>query len=134
VTGEPRQFARNIRKVPTAAEDTLWQALRGRRLGGLRFKRQVPVLAYTVDFLCFERKLIVEIDGKQHGWFADYDELRTEEIELQGFIVLRFSNEQVLTDLDYVLKTVAAAAARTLSLQGGPSPLPLSHPGEGKSG
>ncbi len=103
-------------------------------MGGLRFKRQVPVLAYTVDFLCFERKLIVEIDGKQHGWFADYDELRTEEIELQGFIVLRFSNEQVLTDLDYVLKTVAAAAARTLSLQGGPSPLPLSHPGEGKSG
>jgi very-short-patch-repair endonuclease len=106
--------------------------LRSRRLGGLKFKRQVPVLAYTVDFLCFERKLVVEIDGKQHAWFADYDARRTKEIESQGFTVLRFTNEQVVTDLDYVLKTVAAAAARTLSLQGGPSPLPLSHPGEGE--
>jgi very-short-patch-repair endonuclease len=131
-TSEPRRFARDLRKVPTAAEDTLWQALRGRRLNGLKFKRQVPVLAYTVDFLCFERKLIVEIDGKQHDWYASYDRRRTEEIESQGFTVLRFTNEQVLTDLDFVLKTVAAAAARTLSLQGGPSPLPLSHPGEGE--
>jgi very-short-patch-repair endonuclease len=131
-TSEPRRFARELRKVPTAAEDTLWQALRGRRLHGLKFKRQVPVLAYTVDFMCFERKLIVELDGKQHAWFAEYDARRNEEIESQGFTVLRFTNEQVLTDLDHVLKTVAAAAAGALSLQGGPSPLPLSHPGEGE--
>jgi very-short-patch-repair endonuclease len=130
-TSEPRRFARELRKAPTAAEDTLWQALRGRRLAGLRFKRQVPVLAYTVDFLCFEKKLIIEIDGKQHDWFTEYDARRTEEIESQGFTVLRFSNEQVLTDLDQVMKTIAAATASALTSNGGPSPLPLSHPGEG---
>jgi very-short-patch-repair endonuclease len=122
-TREPRRFARQLRKVPTAAEDTLWQALRGRRLNGLKFKRQVPVLAYTVDFMCFERKLIVEIDGRQHEWFAEYDARRTEEIGSQGFAVLRFANEQVLTDLDYVMKTIAAAAARALHPHGSPSPL-----------
>jgi very-short-patch-repair endonuclease len=101
-------------------------------LNGLKFKRQVPVLTYTVDFMCFERKLIVEIDGKQHDWFAEYNAKRIDEIESQGFTVLRFTNEQVVTDLDFVLKTVAAAAAGSLSLQGDPSPLPLSHPGEGE--
>jgi very-short-patch-repair endonuclease len=128
---KPRRFARELRKGLTAAEDTLWQALRGRRLNGLKFKRQVPVLAYTVDFLCFEKKLIVEIDGKQHNWFAEYDARRTEEIESQGFAVLRFSNEQVLTDLEYVMESIAAAAAGASSSHGSPSPLPLSRPGEG---
>jgi len=90
------------------------------------------VLAYTVDFLCFEKKLIVEIDGKQHDWYAEYDAMRTEEIESKGFTVLRFTNEQVLTDLDHVMKSIAAAAACALFSQGGPSPLPLSHPGEGE--
>ena len=70
---EPRQFARALRKAATPAEDTLWQALRGRRLDRLKFKRQVPILAYTVDFLCFERKLVIEIDGKQHDIHDVYD-------------------------------------------------------------
>ena len=90
---------------------------------GLKFKRQVPVLAYTVDFMCFERKLIVEIDGKQHDWFAEYDARRTQEIESQGFTMLRFGNEQVLTDLDFVMKTIAAAAAGALISGRSPSPL-----------
>ena len=67
MTTEPRQFARNLRKAPTSAEDALWQALRDRRFQGLKFKRQVPLLGYTVDFLCFERKLIVEVDGARAG-------------------------------------------------------------------
>ena len=46
----------------------LWDHLRGKRFRGLKFKRQVPILAYTVGFLCFERKLVVEVDGRQHGW------------------------------------------------------------------
>jgi very-short-patch-repair endonuclease len=120
-----------LRKALTGAEDTLWQALRGRRLNGLKFKRQVPVLAYTVDFMCFERKLIVEIDGKQHDWYAAYDARRTEEIESQGFTVLRFTNEQILTDLDFVMKAIATAAAGALHSNGSPSPLPLSRSGEG---
>ena len=109
-TREPRRFARELRKTPTAAEDALWQALRARRLGGLKFKRQVPMLAYTVDFLCFERKLIVEIDGKQHDWFAEYDRKRTEEIERLGFRVIRARHEDVLNDLDPVLGRISAAA------------------------
>ena len=84
---EPRQFARDLRKTPTSAEDVLWQALRNRRFQNLKFRRQVPLLNYTVDFLCFERKLIVELDGKQHGWFAEYDARRTEEIERYGFVL-----------------------------------------------
>jgi very-short-patch-repair endonuclease len=97
----------------------------------LRFKRQVPVLAYTVDFFCFDRKLVVEIDGRQHDTFAAYDTNRTAELEQQGLVVVRFRNEDVLNDLDTVLRTVLAAAAGPQGVEGSPSPLPLSHPGEG---
>ncbi|MBM6594535.1 endonuclease domain-containing protein [Microvirga pudoricolor] len=126
---EPRQFARILRQTATSAEDVLWQALRGRRFRNLKFRRQVPVLNYTVDFLCFERKLVVELDGKQHGWFEAYDAKRTEEIERQGFVVVRFTNSDVLNDLDSVLMRIGEAAAfPETSL---PHPRPLSHPGEG---
>jgi very-short-patch-repair endonuclease len=128
---EPRQFARNLCKVPTSAEDVLWQALRGRRFHGLKFKRQVPVLSYTVDFLCFERKLVVELDGKQHDWFAEYDTRRTEEIERHGFALLRFSNREVLNDLDSVLMRIAEAMVPSATSH--PHPWPLSHSGEGES-
>lgn len=120
---EPRQFARRLRKSPTQAEFVLWDALRGRRLSGLKFKRQVPILAYTVDFFCFERKLVVELDGKQHEWFADYDAKRTEEIERQGSCVLRFRNEQVLTNLEGVLQAIGAAATVPEPRTVPPSPL-----------
>ena len=129
MTTEPRQFARNLRKAPTSAEDALWQALRGRHFQGLKFKRQVPLLGYTVDFLCFERKLIVEVDGRQHGWFAEYDAGRTEEIERNGFVVLRFTNADVLNDLESVLMRIGEAAVPPSSVH--PHPRPLSHSGEG---
>ena len=128
---EPRQFARALRKTATPAEDALWQALRGRRFDGLKFKRQVLFLTYTVDFLCFERKLVVEIDGKQHDVHDEYDRRRTEEIESQGFTVVRFRNWDVLNDLDGVLQRIAAAARPSEITTAGPSPLPLSHSGEG---
>ena len=131
VPREPRQFARQLRRAATPAEDVLWQALRGRRLGGLKFKHQAPVLAYTVDFFCFDRKLVVEMDGRQHDTFAAYDANRTAELEQQGLVVLRFRNEDILNDLDTVLRAILAAAAGPQSVQGSPSPLPLSHPGEG---
>lgn len=79
------------------------------------------MLAYTVDFLCFERKLVVEIDGRQHGWFAGYDRRRTEEIETQGFVVLRFGNEEVLNDLEAVMRAILAAS--TPGSDRSPSPL-----------
>jgi len=128
---EPRQFARNLRKTPTSAEDVLWQVLRGRRFQGLKFRRQVPFLNYTVDFLCVERKLIVEIDGKQHEWYAEYDARRTEEIERQGFAIIRFTNGEVMNDLESVLQIIAKAAVP--SEPSFPHPWPLSQTGEGES-
>ncbi|TGE01757.1 endonuclease domain-containing protein [Methylobacterium nonmethylotrophicum] len=107
---EPRQFVRALRRQMTSAEDRLWTVLRGRRFHGLKFKRQVPLLLYTVDFLCPERRLIVELDGQQHEWHRDYDAKRTEETERLGFCLLRFKNEDVLSDLDAVLKRITDAA------------------------
>ena len=89
----------------------------------------MPLLAYTVDFLCVSAKLIVEIDGAQHTIDAEYDRRRTEELARIGFEVLRFTNEEVLGDIDRVLERIAAAALKVPTA--GPSPLPLSHSGEG---
>ena len=65
---------------------------------------------YTVDFLFFERKLIIEIDGKQHGWEREYDMARTVELESHGFTVMRVRNDEVLGDLDAVIAKIRAAA------------------------
>jgi very-short-patch-repair endonuclease len=92
----------------------------------------VPVLAYTVDFFCFERKLVVELDGKQHDWFEVYDAKRTEEIERHGFTVLRFPNADVLTDLEGVLQAVVTAARLPELSTRPPSPLAPLPPGRGK--
>ncbi|ACL60291.1 endonuclease domain-containing protein [Methylobacterium nodulans] len=106
---EPRRFARSLRQQATSAEDVLWRALRGRRLHGVKFRRQAPFLLYTVDFLCFERKLIVELDGRQHDWHDVYDARRTKEIERSGFALIRFRNDEVLSDLDAALNRISAA-------------------------
>ena len=128
---EPRRFARTLRHFATGAEDKLWQALRGRKLAGLKFRRQVPLSSHTVDFPCIDRRLIVELDGRQHAWFAEYDARRTEEIESQGFTVLRFTNEAVLGELDVVLARITSAAALDAAAAI-PHSRPLSHPGEGR--
>lgn len=109
MTTEQRSFARRLRRQATEPEDIIWELLRNRRLGGLKFRRQVPLLGYTVDFLCIDRKLIVEIDGRQHDWEREYDAARTVEIERHGFTVLRFSNAQVLNDRDGVMAAIIAA-------------------------
>jgi very-short-patch-repair endonuclease len=105
---ECRQFARALRKHPTRAEDILWTQLRGPRLEGAKFRRQVPIDRYVVDFYCHAAKLVVELDGKQHEWFADYDSGRTEILERLGVRVIRFTNNEVCDDLDAVLARVRA--------------------------
>ncbi|MCU4178090.1 DUF559 domain-containing protein [Bosea sp. BH3] len=109
MTSERCQFARQLRQRATEPEDVLWSLLRNRRLDGLKFRRQVPLLGYTVDFICIDRKLIVEIDGRQHGWEAGYDEARTAEIERHGFRVVRFSNADVVDDRDAVIAAIRKA-------------------------
>ncbi len=110
MASEQQDFARQLRRQSTKPEDILWELVRNRRLEGLKFRRQAPLLAYTVDFLCFERKLIVEIDGRQHAADRDYDAARTAEIERHGFVLIRFRNEEVLGDRDHVVARIRAAA------------------------
>ena len=110
MASEPREFARKLRRHATEPEDILWHLLRNRRLDGLKFHRQAPLLAYTVDFLCFERKLIVEVDGRQHRWEQEYDRARTREIEAHGFALIRFRNDEISDDRDAVVAKIRAAA------------------------
>jgi len=100
--------ARSLRQAATETEKRLWSALRDRRLGGLKFRRQQSVGPYVVDFICFDRRLIVEADGGQHT--AEIDAPRTAYLERQGFRVIRFWNTDILSNLDVVLETILAAA------------------------
>ena len=105
---ERRQFARALRQHPTRAQDILWRSLRGSHLEGAKFRRQVPIDRYVVDFYCHAAKLVVELDGKQHEWFADYDSGRSEVLGRLGLRVIRFTNEEVCGDLDFVLARIGA--------------------------
>jgi very-short-patch-repair endonuclease len=109
MASERIEFARNLRRQPTRAEEILWERLRGSRFHGAKFKRQVPFDRYVVDFYCHAAKLAVEIDGKQHDWFGEYDRGRSEVLQRLGVQVLRFSNEEVCGDLDSVLERIRAA-------------------------
>ncbi|MCC6613211.1 MAG: endonuclease domain-containing protein [Anaerolineae bacterium] len=105
-------IARDLRQRQTPAEVLLWEAVRDRRLDGLKFRRQHPVenTAYVVDFLCYEARLVVELDGGIHADQPDADAIRQAEIEAQGYHVLRFRNQAVQDDLESVLMAIVAAA------------------------
>jgi len=105
---ERGEFARNLRRRPTRAEDVLWERLRGSRFHGAKFRRQVPFDRFVVDFYCHAAKLAVELDGKQHEWFSDYDAGRTEVLERLGVRVIRFTNAEVCDDLDSALDRIYA--------------------------
>jgi very-short-patch-repair endonuclease len=105
---EASEFARRLRRRMTDAERKLWFELRDRRLMGLKFKRQVPRGGYIVDFLCVEAGLVVEVDGGQHAEErADHDRVRTAHLEHEGLKVLRFWNNDVLTNMEAVLTIIA---------------------------
>ncbi|WP_379073187.1 endonuclease domain-containing protein [Mesorhizobium sp. UC22_110] len=109
VTPSHRGFARSMRADATKAENLLWQSLRNRRLDGLKFKRQVPLDGYILDFLCFEVKLIVEVDGSQHA-DSQADVVRDRHFEEQGFRILRFWNDEVEQNIDAVCSAILQAA------------------------
>ena len=100
-----RDRARTSRKNMPTAEVRIWSALRGRRLAGFKFNRQSEIGPYIVDFLCRERKVIVEVDGFGHGDTADVmrDQRRTEYLEAKGYAVFRCLNADVYGNLDGVL-------------------------------
>jgi very-short-patch-repair endonuclease len=99
-------LSRNLRKRPTDAENLLWRHLRGQQLEGLRFRRQHPIGRYIVDFVCLERRLILEIDGGQHAVEKEKDEERQNWLLTEGYRVSRFWNNDVLTNLTGVLETI----------------------------
>ena len=98
--------ARRLRHNMTPAEKALWDALRGKKLDGLKFRAQHPVGPCILDFWCPALKLVVELDGGIHRKQQAYDDTRTEQLEHYGYRVIRFSNEQVLTDLPSVLDSI----------------------------
>ncbi len=112
MTSERTEFARQLRKHPTHAEDILWRILRGSRFQRTKFRRQVPIDRYVVDFYCHAAKLVIDPrtairgDGKQHEWLSDYDAGRSEVLERLGVRVMRFTNEEVCADLDSVLARI----------------------------
>lgn len=101
--------ARTLRRNQTAAERTLWRALRGKRLDGHRFRRQHPMGRYVVDFICLEKKLIVEVDGGQHGEDKQqhHDRERDAWLEAAGYRVVRYWNTDVLNNLEGVTLEIA---------------------------
>ena len=101
-----KPFARKLRKNMTDAELTLWAKLRRKQLNGHTFYRQKNIGNYIVDFYCPGAKLVVELDGGQHAKDKDYDERRDEFLQREGYRVLRFWNDEMLTNKDYVLQTV----------------------------
>ncbi|QLF70247.1 endonuclease domain-containing protein [Peteryoungia desertarenae] len=100
-----RRFARVMRADATGAENRLWQELRAKQLGGFKFKRQVPLDGYILDFVCFEARLIVEVDGHQHVDSA-HDARRDAWFRSAGFRVLRVWNAEVEENLDGVCNTI----------------------------
>jgi very-short-patch-repair endonuclease len=103
--------ARRLRRDATPAEQFLWSALRGRRLAGARFRRQLPIDAFFVDFCCLEHRLVVEVDGSFHQQpdFLAADSERTAVLARYGFRVLRFTNYDVLHDRAAVLAAIETA-------------------------
>jgi very-short-patch-repair endonuclease len=118
--------ARVLRVDTTDAERALWKFLRNRQLSGYRFRRQVPLGRYIVDFVCMRARLIVELDGGQHADSLLDDLERTRFLARGGFRVIRFCNDEVLHRTEAVLESILEAL-----IQACPHPDPLPQAGEG---
>jgi very-short-patch-repair endonuclease len=118
-----RNAAKSLRKKSTNTESFLWLHLQARQLEGLKFRRQQPIGKYIVDFVCFGKKIIVEVDGGQHSEM-DYDRERDEWLKREGFKVLRFWNNEVLNNIPGVLEVIRSHCLKS------PSPTPPLKGGE----
>jgi len=122
VTTKSTEFARKLRENSTETEHWFWSRVRAHRLQGFKFKRQHPIGGFVVDFVCLEAMLIVELDGGQHAASAR-DQLRDARLSEEGYRVLRFWNNDVLTNVDGVVERVMQNLR--------PSPQPSPATGEG---
>ncbi len=99
-----QKLAREFRQKPTAAEHLLWQHIRHKKILGCKFRRQYVFDRYIVDFVCFSHKLIIEADGMQHAENIEYDYVRTIFFNNLNFKVIRFWNQDILNNIDWVIK------------------------------
>ena len=106
MTNRLTNLAKALRKRSTDAEVLLWRKLKARQLEGIKFRRQQPIEDFIVDFVSFEKRIIIELDGGQHAMDKDIDRKRDEFFEENGFTVLRFWNNEVLENLEGVLERV----------------------------
>ena len=112
IATKPLARSRALRRDSTEAEKRLWSILRNRNLDGRKFRRQVTIDSYVVDFCCIAERLIIELDGEQHaGARKGYDDSRTKDLQARGFRVLRFWNSKVLRGTEGVIQEIS----RTLS-------------------
>ena len=122
-----KKYQRTLRNSMTVAEIRLWQRLRSRQLAGCKFRRQHPYLDFVLDFVCLERRLVIEVDGGQH-LENERDQRRDKRLQEAGFLVLRFWNNQVLQETDAVVEVIWAALHNAVVI---PHPHP-NHPLEGE--
>lgn len=106
MTSKLTKHAKILRKHSTRAEVLLWSRLRSKQLGGIKFRRQQPIGSYIVDFVSFEKRIIIELDGGQHASQKQKDGLRDGQLKQYGYTVLRFWNNDVLENIDGVLETI----------------------------
>ncbi len=117
LTGNPAiaplllENAKYMRKNPTEAEKVLWESLKGKQLD-VKFRRQHPIDNFIPDFVCLSKNLIIEVDGKYHDYQLEYDSGRTHELEELGYTILRFTNEEVLGNIDSILNTITNALSQ----------------------
>jgi len=124
---ERTELSRQLRKDLTEAERALWARLRGYQVSGLKFRRQQPIGPYIVDFVCFEKKIVIEVDGGQHGEESvrQRDDERTAWLHGEGFRVLRFWNNEALANLEGLLEVIR-------QMMGDNCPSPKSSPTRGE--
>ncbi len=120
-----REFAKKLRVNSTKAERVFWRKVRDRQIEDCKFRRQCPIDMYIVDFVCFERRLIIELDGGQHCE-SMRDKIRDEYLSNQRFKVIRFWNNEVLENMEGVLSVLVEALKETTS--------PLAGEGWGEGG
>ena len=108
VTRIVSRHAAALRQTMPEAETRLWHQLRDRRMMGHKFRRQHSIGPFVADFACVAARLVIELDGSQHALATEADARRTELLNAEGWTVIRFGNASVLTDIDNVLREIAA--------------------------
>jgi very-short-patch-repair endonuclease len=132
VNPEQRSRAKSLRKTMTRAETLLWRYLKAHHIEGLGVRRQVPMRGYVADFACHSARLIIELDGESHDFESRQhsDGRRDAWFRSQGYTVLRFTNEEVLKNLEGVVAVICETSMRVLA---SPPSLSLPHKGGGNA-